>query len=210
MIGKNKLRLRLELQAPSQLAGVPWPSRRACLQCVTPRAGSLRDAGWVVWCWGDGVLGQQMLKCLRYHKPGAKVLTSYTCSYSWEEMIITFKRLILSPYCSFALCPFAWWHNVARERWDTSTGPFCLFPSPGVGEGATTDDQWSPVVTSGHQWHCVMGVLPGLCFKYADGVWVSFKVGTKLVIKQNVANTILNALVKNRLLFSISHQQSLV
>lgn len=143
MIGKNKL--RLDLQALSQLAGVPWPSRRACLQRVTPRVGSFWDTGWVVWCWGDGVLGQQMLKCLRYHKPGAKVLSSYTCSYSWEEMIITFKRLILLPYCSFPLCPIAWWHNVARERQDTSTGPFCHW-------GWGRSHYWWPVVTSSHQW----------------------------------------------------------
>ena len=53
------------------------------------------------------------------------------------------------------------------------------------------------MVTCGHPWHGVMGMLPGLCFKDTDVedtdvVWISFKVGKKLMIKQNVAKSILN------------------
>lgn len=61
-----------------------------------------------------------------------------------------------------------------------------LLSQPGVGEGAATD-HWS----QRSQCWCAVGMLPGLCFKCMDGVWISFKVGTKVAIKQNVANTVL-------------------
>lgn len=75
--------------------------------------------------------------------------------------------------------------HVLRERgapavtlnWGKKPTPAtpAAFPALGLGKGLL-------LVTSGHQWPCVMGMLPGLCFKYADGICISFKVGTKVMI----------------------------
>lgn len=85
------------------------------------------------------------------------------------------------------------WEHVVRKRGDTSSDTNLGSEPMPARPAASPAPGWEKellLVTSDHQWCCVMGTLPSLCFKHSDGVWISFKVGTKLVMKQNVANTI--------------------